>query len=189
VRVRSSLNPRAVATVMGATHLMHARDVKRRARRPAKRSKAGSGAAVLHDEVLVEELQAVHSELSRVDSKSSMLLGFAAGGLLLASAAHPVGVGGWLFRAGVGFAAASIVPLLAVVRPRLGPTGFPHHARRTVAELESELTGVDPRRWRSEQLIILSRIAVRKFKLLRVAAALQTAALLLALAGTVLAMI
>jgi hypothetical protein len=178
---------------MSATHLMHTGHVGGHSRRPLKRSKKGSAnksrADELQDEVLVEELQAVHGELARVDSKSSMLLGFAAGGLLLATTGQPPGIGGWLFRAGAGFAAASIIPLLTVVRPRLGSTGFSHHARRTVAEIQSELSRVNPRRWRSEQLITLSRIAVRKFKLLRIAAALQIVALLLASAGTVLAMI
>jgi hypothetical protein len=155
-------------------------------KRSRKKSSKRSAEDELHDEILVEELNAVHGELSRVDSKSSMLLGFAAGGLLLATTTQPPGLGGWLIKVGVGLAAASIVPLLAVVKPRLGRGGFPHHARRTPAEIKAELAKVDPRTWRSEQLIALSRIAVRKFKLLRVAVATQTIALLIAAIGALL---
>jgi hypothetical protein len=162
----------------------------RRTVRPAKLSTpAPRYAAAAHDEILIEELNAVHGELGRVDNKSSMLLGFAAGGLLLATTVPPVGLGGWLFTAGMGLAAASIVPLLSVVRPRLGSGGFAHHARRTAAQIQAELSKVDPRTWRSEQLIALSRIAVRKFKLLRIAAAMQTLALLAASVGAVLVMV
>jgi pycsar effector protein len=174
---------------LSAKRLPQTGHMRVRRRAPLKRSTKTSPGAEPHDEILVEELNAVHSELSRVDNKSSMLLGFAAGGLLLATTGQPQGIGGWLFKAGVGFAAASIIPLLAVVRPRLGSTGFPYHARRTVAEIESELANVNPRRWRSEQLIALSRIAVRKFKLLRVAAGLQTIALVLASVGTLLVLV
>jgi hypothetical protein len=158
--------------------------VKRRVKRtPSKPARED-----LHDEILVEEINAVHGEMSRVDSKSSMLLGFAAGGLLLSTAGQPAGLGGWLIKAGIGLAAASIVPLLAAVRPRLGSTGFPHHATRTIAQVRRELAKVNPNTWRVEQLIALSRIAVRKFKLLRVAAVLQTVALLVASAGALLVM-
>ena len=182
---------------MSVKRLASARDLsdvdlppQTRARRSSRRStKASAGADQSQDAILVEELDAVHNELGRVDNKSSMLLGFAAGGLLLGTTALPTGVGGWLFRAGLGFAAASIVPLLAVVRPRLGSGGFARHARRTVTEVESELSKVNPRAWRSEQLIALSKIAVRKFKLLRVAAGLQIVALVLASTGALLLMV
>jgi hypothetical protein len=155
-------------------------------RRSRKKSAKKSAEDELHDEIIIEELNAVHGELSRVDSKSSMLLGFAAGGLLLATATQPPGLGGLLIKAGVGLAAASIIPLLAVVKPRLGRGGFAHHARRTAAEIKAELSKVDPRTWRSEQLIALSKIAVRKFKLLRVAVATQTVALLIASIGALM---
>ena len=175
---------------MSTKRLPHTGHMSVRRRGPMKRSTKTSPGAEPHDEILVEELNAVHSELSRVDNKSSMLLGFAAGGLLLATSGQPTGIGGWLFTGGVGFAAASIIPLLAVVRPRLSrSTGFPSHARRSVEEIQSELAKVSPRRWRSAQLIALSRIAVRKFQLLRVAAALQIVALVLASAGILLVMI
>ena len=155
-------------------------------KRSTKTSLKQSPAADAHDELMAEELEAVRSELSRVDSKSSMLLGLAAGGLLLATTGQPAGIGGWLIKAGMGGAAASIVPLLAVVRPRLGATGFPHHARRSVGEVQAELAKVNPRMWRSEQLIALSKIAVRKFKLLRIAVILQVLALVIASAGAML---
>lgn len=181
-------------TVMSVKRLVPSGDTHIRSRRRPRRSAKKSAAAAAnghqpHDEILIEELNAVHGELGRVDSKSSMLLGFAAGGLLLATAAPPAGIGAWIMRAGMAFAAASIVPLLAVVRPRLGSGGFTHHARRTVEQIQAEMTKVSPRTWRSEQLIALSRIAVRKFKLLRVAAGLQIVALVLAGAGAVLVMI
>lgn len=173
-----------------ARHLIHTGHLgghsQRHVKRSGKRSSKTSAATEAHDEILVEELNAVHGELSRVDSKSSMLLGFAAGGLLLATTAQPAGLAGWLIKAGMGLAAASIVPLLAVVRPRLGSTGFPYHARRTIAQLQEELAKVDPRAWRSQQLLALSRIALRKFKLLKVASALQTLALIVASAGAIL---
>ena len=182
---------------MSVKRLASARDIgdvnmpaQTRPRRAARKStKAAGRDDQARDEILVEELEAVHNELGRVDNKSSMLLGFGAGGLLLGTTALPAGIGGWLFRAGLGFAAASIVPLLAVVRPRLGSGGFARHARRTVPEVESELSRVNPRTYRSEQLIALSRIAVRKFKLLRVAAGLQIVALVLTAAGALLFMV
>jgi hypothetical protein len=161
-------------------HVRHAEKVSRRKTRQAFPEHD------IHDEIMVEELHAVHGELSRVDSKSSILLGFAAGGLLLTTAGIPPGPGGWLIKLGVGIAAASIVPLLFVVRPRLGSTGFPHHARRTVEQIRAELIKVNARTWRSEQLIALSRIAVRKCRLLKIAASLQTAALVVAAAGALL---
>ena len=174
---------------MSPRGLVHSGHTQIHRRRVMKRSTKKSPQADLQDEILVEELNAVHGELARVDNKSSMLLGLAAGGLLLATTGQPLGIGGWLFRAGVGFAAASVIPLLAVVRPRLGSTGFPYHARKTAEALQSELAKVNPRRWRSEQLITLSRIAVRKFKLLRIAVTLQAIALVLAAAGTLLVMV
>jgi hypothetical protein len=179
---------------MSTAHLVHTGHVGGHAQeRPArKRSTRRTEKAIedeRHDEIIVEELNAVHGELQRVDSKSSMLLGFAAGGLLLVTATQPAGLGGWLIKAGLGLAAASIVPLLAVVKPRLGRGGFAHHARRSVAEIRAELGKVDPRTWRSEQLIALSKIAVRKFKLLRVAVGLQTIALVVASAGAALLLV
>ena len=163
--------------------------VRRRARKSTRTSAVSEADDRAHEEILIEELNAVHGELGRVDNKSSMLLGFAAGGLLLASAVPPAGVGGWIYNLGIGLAAASIVPLLAVVRPRLGRGGFTHHAQRTPAEIQAELSKVNPRTWRCEQLIALSRIAVRKFKLLRLAAGLQTLALVVAGAGVLLVML
>lgn len=154
--------------------------------RTTKASAKKSRVTDFHEELLTEELEAVRGELGRVDSKASMLLGLAAGGLLLATAPQPPGFAGWLIKAGMGVAAASLVPLLAVVRPRLGATGFPHHARRSPAEIQTELAKANPRTFRSEQLIALSKIALRKFKLLRVAVILQVLALVVAGMGAML---
>jgi dienelactone hydrolase len=182
-------------TIMTTTHLVHMAHAGGHLRQHPKRSRKRSAKkrahadVTMHDEIMVEELNAVHGELSRVDSKSSMLLGFAAGGLLLATAVPATGLGGLLIKAGTGLAAASIVPLLVVVRPRLGATGFPHHAVRTIAQIKAELAKVNPVTWRSEQLLALSRIAVRKCKLLRLATALQTLALVVACAGALLVMV
>ena len=168
----------------GARHSVHMAHVGGHGGHHAGRSAGGHVDG--HDEIVHEELAAVHAELERVDSKSSILLGFAAGSLLVASVPLPAGLGGLLIKAGVGLAAASIVPLLAVVRPRLGTGGFPRHARRTVAQVRAELSKVNPRIWRCEQLKVLSSIAVRKFKLLRLASTLQALALVVAGAGALL---
>jgi hypothetical protein len=154
-----------------------------------KRSRKRMTDIVLHEDLLVEELHAVRGELGRIDSKSSMLLGFAGGGLVLAATIQSAGIGGWLVRAGMGIASVSLVPLLAVVRPRIGPTGFPWHARHNPREVDSRLHMRHPDRWRSLQLTILSRLVLRKYRLLRTAVTLQMAGLLVSLAGALLLML
>jgi Pycsar effector protein len=134
------------------------------------------------DDLLAEELAAVRGELARVDGKSSTLLALAAGGLAVAATTHPHSVlGAWLIRAAMFTTAVALVLVLFVVRPRLGRTGFFQHARRSAADTRTELAESDLHAWRSRELLVLSRIAVRKYELLRAAVTLQIIALVLVL--------
>ncbi|RDD85060.1 Pycsar system effector family protein [Streptomyces parvulus] len=134
---------------------------------------------------------AVTGEISRTDTKASLLLAFT-GALLagLASTADhdlptPAKAAGALAVLTLGAAA---VLLLLVVRPRLGGNdhaSFPHWARLDDTEI---LAGMHDDR-RAARIRVLSTIAVRKFTHLRRAVDLTlTALLLLALAAASLAL-
>ncbi|WP_329368526.1 DUF5706 domain-containing protein [Streptomyces sp. NBC_00669] len=133
------------------------------------------------------------AEIARTDGKVSLLLAFV--GALLAGV-WTVGAG-WPLPAGaVGFGLAGVGSLVAVaglllwaVRPNLGgprPVGFPLWATLSAAQVRAELADED----RAEHVAALSRIAVRKYVLLRravdgtcVGGALLVVAALCALGG------
>jgi hypothetical protein len=135
-------------------------------------------------DLLVEELAAVRGELTRVDTKASMLLALAAGGMAVVATTDRRGLpAGLLVDAGMVTMALALLVLLWGVRPRLGTSGFLRHARGTADGVRAELTGCDVRTWRSRELTSLSRIARRKYELLRSAVDLLSIALVLILAG------
>lgn len=136
-------------------------------------------------DLLTEELTAVRGELTRVDSKASMLLALAAGGMaVVATADHHRMAAVVLINAGMVSLGLALILLLSVVRPRLGVTGFLRHAGGTIEDVRAELTTFDADTWRSQELTCLSRITRRKYELLRWAVDLLSLALVLILAGT-----
>uniref|UniRef100_UPI003F496447 Pycsar system effector family protein n=1 Tax=Sphaerisporangium sp. CA-236357 TaxID=3240030 RepID=UPI003F496447 len=153
-------------------------------RRPAFDLK---GAAVVLSIALDAEATAARAELARGDSKAAMLLGFAGTGFSLLAAIGAV-ISGHLApvaQIGLWFAVAalavSVAVLLWVIRPflpRTGGTGFVAHAASDVDQLLATLSGDqdDPRR-QAADVIMLSRLAVAKFRKLRTATHLMYAAL------------
>ncbi|MEU6460277.1 Pycsar system effector family protein, partial [Streptomyces sp. NPDC047065] len=128
---------------------------------------------------------AVTGEISRTDTKASLLLAF--NGAVLAGLASLADRGLPTVAKAAGalavlVLAAAAVLLLLVVRPRLGGgdrASFPHWARLDDTEI---LAGMHSDH-RAARIRVLSTIAVRKFTHLRRAVALTlTALLLLALA-------
>ncbi|MFC3983198.1 Pycsar system effector family protein [Streptosporangium jomthongense] len=145
-----------------------------------------SGRAVA---ALQQEVAAVRGELARVDAKCALLVSLAAGGLaLVATVDLPADVVGavTVLRqfAGVLFAAAVGVVLVAVLPriPRRGGTGFVAHARHACpADLLASLTsGADGAQEEGERLSAevwrLSRLALAKYRTIRVAVWLLIAA-------------
>ncbi|MCW2864289.1 MAG: hypothetical protein JWP48_5997 [Actinoallomurus sp.] len=114
-----------------------------------------------------------------------MLLTLTAGGMAVVATTDrhdlPAGL---LVDAGMVTMGLTLLVLLWAVRPRLGTSGFLHHARGTADGVRAELAGCDVRTWRSRELTSLSRIARRKYELLRSAVDLLSVAVVLVLAGT-----
>lgn len=133
---------------------------------------ADTPAGTAHVDASLDAARAdVKAEIARTDGKVSLLLAFV--GVLLAGV-WTVGAGRCLPAAAVGFGLAGVGVLVAVaglllwaVRPNLGggarPVGFPRWATLSAAEVRAELAVED----RAEHVAALSRIAVRKYTLLR----------------------
>jgi hypothetical protein len=135
-------------------------------------------------DLLVEELAAVRGKLTRVDGKASMLLALAAGGMAQVATADRHDLPAVLLvDAGMVATGLALLLLLWAVRPRLGTSGFLRHARGTADGVRAEPAGCDARTWRSRELTCLSRIARRKYELLRSAVDLLSLGLALILAG------
>jgi hypothetical protein len=140
-------------------------------------------------ERLNEELAAVRAELTRLDSKCSTLAGLS-GAALAFVAARVAGHGPVLAKvplvaAGATLAAAAVVLLATVLRPRFGPTGFNRYAAMTATQIRTLLetrTG-DEDTDRARDLHILSAFARRKNRRLRLAVDLITAAVALIALG------
>jgi hypothetical protein len=127
------------------------------------------------------ELAAVRGELSRVDAKCGTLAGLAGAALafLVTQTGHgPLAVRILLGTAGAVMAAATMVLLLAVLRPRLGSTGFRRYAVMSGNELADLFTrgrstpaagAVLATSLEIEDLQVLSQIVNRKFLGLRLA--------------------
>lgn len=127
------------------------------------------------------ELAAVRGELARVDAKCGTLSALTMAGLafLTTQVDHgPMPVRSLMATAGVLLAAATLV-LLAVIRPRLGSTGFRLYARIDPAALRHLLTDQDAAaRLAEHDLVTLSGIVNRKYRALAAAVALAAAAVL-----------
>jgi Pycsar effector protein len=130
--------------------------------------------------VLSAELAAVRAELVRVDGKCATLAALA--GAMMAFLATqvsdhaPLPVRAVLGAAGLVLAAASIVLLVGVLRPRLGSTGFRRYAamdtdqiRDLFTDLASTHTHQATRCLESGELKVLSQFAATKYLRLRLA--------------------
>ena len=126
------------------------------------------------------ELAAVRAELPRVDAKCSTLAGLTMAGLAFLSTqvSHgPMVVRVLMGAAGVVLAAATLVLLVAVIRPRMGTTGFRLYAGMSperVRELFAEQVGAAGRQ--EHDLVVLSSITDRKYRNLRIAVDLTAVA-------------
>ncbi|MGJ6962547.1 Pycsar system effector family protein [Streptosporangium sp. G11] len=132
------------------------------------------------------ETCAARAELARGDSKASALLGFAGTGFsLLAAISAAVSshlaliaqIGLWLAVAAL---AASVAMLLWVIRPVIpsrSGTGVVAHATTSPERLLATLTAEHNVHRRAADVIMLSHLAVTKYKRLRTAVHLMYAAL------------
>lgn len=134
---------------------------------------------------LNEELAAVRAELTRLDGKCSTLAGLS-GAALAFVAARTAGHGALVVKvplvaAGAALAAAAVVLLTMVLRPRFGPTGFNRYAVMTSDQIRKALeTGSDDGdAGRTRDLHILSTFARRKNRRLRLAVDLIVIAVVL----------
>jgi Family of unknown function (DUF5706) len=155
-------------------------------------------------ELLTSQLAAVRGELTRVDAKCSTLVSLAGAALaFLVTQAHgPLLVRVLLAAAGVTLAGATVA-LLAVLRPRLGTTGFRRFAVMDSAEVRALFTvrhpfdpeargnggaaQADPVGIECEDLRVLSQIVNRKYLGLRLAVDLVAAAAVLVAAALIIA--
>lgn len=131
---------------------------------------------------LTNELAAVRAELPRVDAKCSTLTGLTMAGIafLATQVTHgPVPVRILMGAAGLTLAAATVVLLTAVIRPRLASTGFRAYATATPAELRMLLVA-ECRATQERDLIVLSQITNRKYRGLKLATDLTVVAVALA---------
>ncbi|MHB6909012.1 Pycsar system effector family protein [Streptomyces sp. DB-54] len=112
----------------------------------------------------------VKAEISRTDTKASLLLAFdgavLAGVWSIASSVHLSTAARIVGAAGVAVLLGAVTLLLRTVRPNLGgsrPVGFPLWATLTAGEVLDVLAVDD----RAEHIATLSRIAVAKYGRLR----------------------
>jgi hypothetical protein len=138
---------------------------------------------------LADELAGVRAELPRVDSKCSMLLGVTMAGLAFLSTQvrhGPLVVRLFTGAAGLTLAAATIVLLLAVIRPRLQNTGFRIYAGMSPADVRALFDAGQAdavQRRQAHHLVVLSTITNRKYVGLRYAVDLSAVAALLTAAA------
>lgn len=138
---------------------------------------------------LDEELAAVRGELTRLDGKCSTLAGLAGAALAFVvarTAEHgPVLAKIPLAVAGVALAAAAVVLLATVLRPRFGPTGFNLYATMTAGQIRHLMQTCvgDDATCRARDLRILSSFARTKNRRLRLAVDLIIAAVVLIALG------
>jgi hypothetical protein len=150
--------------------------------RPAPSARSAALAAALD-----REATAARAELARGDSKAGTLIGFAgteftlltAIGAAVSSHLTPIGqIGLW---SAVAALATSVVLVLGVILPsipRTGGTGFVAHAAVDVDQLLATLADDigEPRR-RAADVIVLSRLALAKYRRLQKAVHLMYLAL------------
>lgn len=133
------------------------------------------------------ETDAARAELARIDGKAAALIGWAGTAFAVVSAAATVTTlptaATAAIVAGAGLLAAAVAVLLTVIRPRIprhGGTGFVRIARLRDREQLQELVPVTPTAQRSQaanDVLMLSRIALAKYRCLRLAVDLLLAAL------------
>jgi len=126
------------------------------------------------------ELAAVRAELPRVDAKCGTMTSLSMAGLAFVATqvTHgPMVVRVLMGAAGVVLAAATLVLLVAVIRPRLGTTGFRMYGRMSpekVRELFADpAAAVDHQ---ERDLIVLATTTDRKYRHLRIAVDLTAVA-------------
>ncbi|MEE1929841.1 Pycsar system effector family protein [Streptomyces sp. TRM 70351] len=133
------------------------------------------------DAALTEARADVKAEITRTDTKASLLIAF--NGAVLA------GLGTALPRLSLGAPAliAGAAVLLGVIRPRLGacPGTFPHWATLTTETLRADMAHDR----RPEAVVALSRVALAKYTGLRRAVDITRAAGVLLVVAAVLAVI
>jgi hypothetical protein len=131
---------------------------------------------------LTNELAAVRAELPRVDAKCGTLTGLTMAGIafLATQVTHgPTAVRVLMAASGLTMAAATVVLLAVVIRPRFGSTGFRAYATATPAELRTLLIA-ECQATQERDLIVLSRITNRKYRGLKLATDLTVVAVALA---------
>jgi hypothetical protein len=135
--------------------------------------------------LLAEELAAVRGELVRVDAKCSTLAGLSGAALAFlvtqTGTSEPLVVRVLLATAGIALAAAAVLLLAGVLRPRLGTTGFLKYAGQTAPTIRRDLRlnpqGVEEHQ--AHELLVLSQIARAKNVRLQRAVDLMVAGLVL----------
>src|SRR4051794_39649688 len=99
------------------------------------------------EELLSGELAAVRGELSRVDAKCATLTGLAgAAAAFLTTRIHtatPLLTRLLLAAAGIGLAAAAVLLLAGVLRPRTGTTGFRRWSAMNDHQINTHFTDLD----------------------------------------------
>ncbi|RSN53317.1 Pycsar system effector family protein [Actinomadura sp. WAC 06369] len=144
---------------------------------------------------LAAELAAVRAELARVDAKCGTLAGLAGAAVAFVATQvtrGPVPMRITLGAAGLVLAAAAVVLLACVLRPRLGASGFRRWVAMDavqVADCHMEADQDLITSWQCEDLVVLSRICDRKNRRLRLAVDLIAFGVLLIAAGVVVGVI
>ncbi|MDL4777871.1 Pycsar system effector family protein [Actinomadura xylanilytica] len=142
--------------------------------------------------VLADELGAVRQEMTRLDGKVSTLVAISGAGLAVLTSQisrGPAPVRVMLAAAGLALAAAAVVLLAGILRPRLGRGGFNLWAGLSVEQIERLFTvgHLGPEDGRSlavgwlapADLHVLSVLVQRKQRLLRIAVDLLAVAVAL----------
>lgn len=139
--------------------------------------------------VVAAELAAVRGELTRVDAKCATLVGLAGAGLAFTltavSGRAPVVERVLLVAAAAALASSALVLLLQALRPRLGGSGFCRWSAMEPGQVLQDLADVDPARHHAGELAVLSAIALRKFRAVRMAVDLMAAGMVLLAAAIV----
>ncbi|GAA2576770.1 DUF5706 domain-containing protein [Actinomadura fulvescens] len=142
--------------------------------------------------LLEGELLAVRGELARIDTKVATLTSLAGAILAFlvtqAGADNPWPVKVLLVSAGLALAAAAVLLLTQVLRPRLGTTGFCRWAFMTGDEVRRALltcSEYGEQAHQTTELIVLSRLARTKYQAVQRAVDLLTTGLVLTFAALV----
>jgi hypothetical protein len=137
--------------------------------------------------ILAAELTAVRGELVRVDAKCATLTGLAGAGLAfllqVSTGRLEVAVRVLLAAAALCWAAAALLLLVRVLRPHLGGTGLCRWADMSAGDVLGCVGSVREDTHTARELVVLSQIAVRKYRALRKAVALLSAGVVLAVAS------